>query len=167
MADAPAEEEVAPKPSKLPLIIGCTVSLLVGGGGGFGAGMMMSGDADAAEVEEEPELTPEELEAEIAASRATHSLGQFDVNLRGGAGGRVLRAAIDVETTSDQLEAIEANTPMLRDTMLTVMSDYTYQDLEGTDGKTRLRDELLGRANTMLPGEARIDRIYFTAFVVQ
>ncbi|MCP4496703.1 MAG: flagellar basal body protein FliL, partial [Phycisphaeraceae bacterium] len=34
------------------------------------------------------------------------------------------------------------------------------------DGKTRLRDELLGRINTVL-GTVRVDRIYFTQFVVQ
>ena len=61
---------------------------------------------------------------------------------------------------------MEEAAPLLRDSIITLASDYTYAELEGLEGKTRLRDELLGRLNSLLDG-ARIERVYFTQFVVQ
>ena len=63
-------------------------------------------------------------------------------------------------------EAIKTASPKLRDTVITALSDYTWSELEGTDGKARLRDELLARVN----GDSApsvITHLYFTQFVVQ
>ena len=73
---------------------------------------------------------------------------------------------VQVEIDSGQVEMIEEQTPLLRDAVLTLASDYTFADLEGLDGKTRFRDELLTRLNGALSTPS-IKRIYFTKFVVQ
>ena len=73
---------------------------------------------------------------------------------------------VQVEIDSDQEEMIKEQTPVLRDAVLTLASDYTFADLEGLDGKTRFRDELLTRLNGAL-STPTIKRIYFTKFVVQ
>jgi len=93
-------------------------------------------------------------------------LGAFTVNLRGAGGGRVARIELQLESTNAQAEAIKTATPKLRDTVITALSDYTWSELEGTDGKARLRDELLARVN----GDSApsvITHLYFTQFVVQ
>jgi flagellar basal body-associated protein FliL len=166
MAEEVEEVEV-PKKSKLPFILGGLAFFVLGGGAGFGASLAMGGDqAEAAELGEDgeplPEATPSPEEV-----RVVHSLGQFTVNLKGTGGGRILRMEIQVETTEAGLPTIEEQTALLRDSVITLVSDYTYADVEGLDGKTRLRDELLGRVNTLLPETGRVERVYFTEFVVQ
>lgn len=165
MAEEIEELEEAPKPSKLPLILAGAAFFILGGGAGFGASMVFgSDDAEAAEA------AGENAEGEDAAPepvRVVHSLGAFTVNLRGSGGGRVLRMEVQVETTDTALPTVEQHSAQLRDSVLTLASDYSYADVEGLDGKTRLRDELLGRVNTLLPEESRVERVYFTEFVVQ
>ena len=71
-----------------------------------------------------------------------------------------------MESSPEVAPQIDLNSPRLRDTILMAVSDYTFAELEGTDGKTRLRDELLTRINgAMAP--LTIDQVYFTQFVVQ
>lgn len=161
MAETDEEVIETPKASKLPMIIAAVVALVIGGGAGFGGAMFVGGET--AEASE----NAEGAEPEVEITRAVHTLGLFTVNLRGSGGGRVLRMEVQVETNSEDLPVIEENTPMLRDSVLTVVSDYSYADIEGLDGKTRLRDELLGRINTLLPAQQRVERVYFTEFVVQ
>ncbi len=166
------EVEDAPRKSKLPLILAGAAAFILGGGAGFGASMVLaSEDAGAAEIECEEgdeDCVPAEGEAEEPEStRVVHSLGNFTVNLRGSGGGRVLRMEVQVETDDTALPTVEENTAQLRDAVITLASDYSYADVEGLDGKTRPRDELLGRVNTLLPAEGRIERVYFTEFVVQ
>jgi flagellar basal body-associated protein FliL len=94
------------------------------------------------------------------------NLKTFVVNLRSSGGGRVLRMEVQLESSKEAAPALELGTPKLRDTILTAVSDYTFAELEGTDGKTRLRDELLTRINgTIAP--LTVDQVYFTQFVVQ
>ncbi len=165
-ADHEVEEvEQTASKSKLPLILGACAVFTLGGGAGFGGSMLAGGsDAQAEEVGEDGEPLPE---APTEPVRAVHSLGLFTINLRGSGGGRVLRMEVALETDEAALETVTANEAQLRDTVITLVSDYAYNDLEGLDGKTRLRDELLGRVNTLLPPEVRVQRVYFTQFVVQ
>jgi flagellar basal body-associated protein FliL len=94
------------------------------------------------------------------------SLGTFTVNLRGAGGGRVLRMSIYLQAKGGQADALSAAQAQLRDATLTLASDYTYDEIEGIEGKTRLREELLVRMNAVL-GDSMIERVYFTEFVVQ
>jgi flagellar FliL protein len=123
-----------------------------GGGGGGGHG---------ASAPDKPALPM------LRGNRSVVSLGTFTVNLRGSGGGRVLRAEVQVEVAAREAEAVDTYKPVLRDAVITLASDFTYADLEGVDGKTHLRDELLGRLNTVLEGKPTVDRLYFTEFVVQ
>lgn len=168
--DEELDDELEPSggSSMVPMIGGMVVMLLVGlGGGYFAAGMMAEEPAaEAAEGEEVADGDAVDLEVGVP-ERAVHNLGRFTVNLRGTGGARVLRTEVQVEVKTESVEQIDAATPLLRDAVLTLASDYSYQELEGLDGKLRLRDELLGRLNANLAGGPRIERIYFTEFVVQ
>lgn len=147
---------------------------LLAAGAGFGAATFLGGSSDTTPVAEEDPLA--ELEDPIddeggskepdGPGRIVVPLKPFTVNLRGGGGGRMLRLEVQVEVAKRHEEAIEAKKPVLRDAVLTLVSDQTYADLEGLDGKTHLRDALLRRLNGVLD-DIRIQRIYFTDFVVQ
>lgn len=168
------EEDEAPEATaaggdKKKLAIVGAVALLLGVGGGFGAASFLGGGAPA-EGEELAAVDPPEGGAAPAApstARMLHDLDRFTVNLRGTGGGRVLRLQVQVEVDEEDAEVVSAKQPALRDAVLTLASDYTYADLEGIDGKMRLRDELLARLNTSLEDTASVRRVYFTEFVVQ
>lgn len=171
-----------PKRTRLPLgVLLPAAALLLGAGAGFG-GARFLGDAKAetpAEVE-----APEVATAEAAAPAGSHgaapnltpavaptaptivNLGTFTVNLRGSGGGRVLRLEVQLESPIGSKDAVAAKVPQLRDSVITAVSDYTWSEVEGTDGKTRLRDELLARINGVT-APALVERLYFTQFVVQ
>lgn len=100
-------------------------------------------------------------------SRAVVNLGTFTVNLRGSGGGRVLRTEVQVEVDGADETVVTDKKAVLRDAVISLASDFTFGDLEGIDGKTHLRDELLGRLNSVTSSQPEVGRVYFTEFVVQ
>jgi flagellar FliL protein len=155
---------------KKKLAIVGVVALLLGGGGGFGAATFLGGGGGGDEVVADADPDGDTEGEEPAAKkneRAIVALDDFTINLRGTGGGRVLRLEVSAEVDADDETTVLDKRPMMRDAVLTLASDYTYNDLEGIDGKMRLRDELLARLNTSLEDEARVRRVYFTEFVVQ
>jgi len=160
-------EETGGGGNKKMLAIVGAVALLLGAGAGYGGAIATSGGGEAEEV---AEAIPDGEDAAPVAAKTTrqvHSLDRFTVNLRGTGGGRVLRLEVQVEVDEEDVDTVTEKSPALRDAVLTLASDYTYADLEGIDGKMRLRDELLARLNTSLEDTASVRRVYFTEFVVQ
>lgn len=154
------DEAVAPKRRGwLPLAAAAVVVFGVGIGAGV-AGASMLGTDDDTVAGEAGDSRP------TRAARSVVNLGMFNVNIRGSGGARVLRMEVQLEVESDDIGAFEEMNPILRDGVIALASDYTYADLEGLDGKTHLRDELLGRLNTLVD-HVRIERVFFTEFVVQ
>jgi flagellar FliL protein len=169
------------------------IALLLGAGAGVGGAMLAGGGdekpaAESAEKAEGAEAAPEAAEggeeaapseggepaAEGAAAKpkanpadpVVTNIGAFTVNLRGGGGGRVLRIEVQVETSGASAPSVAARSAAIRDSVITAVSDYTWSDLEGTDGKVRLRDELLSRVNALVAPTV-VEHMYFTQFVVQ
>ena len=160
------------------------VMLLLGVGGGLGAafffGVLPSAGAvkpameEAAAAAESTEAaaprpagsTDGAVTVNAATGNAVTNLGAFTVNLRGGAGGRVLRLEVQIETPIADAAGLTARSAQLRDSVITAVSDYTWSELEGAEGKSRLRDELISRVNGVVAPTA-IGRLYFTQFVIQ
>jgi flagellar basal body-associated protein FliL len=190
MADATLEESAPPSAAKkfaLPAI-----ALLLGAGAGVGGAMLAGGDDAPAEPSAEEAAAEAPAEgasaapaaappaeggvntASTAAAAASASptdpvitnIGTFTVNLRGSGGGRVLRIEVQVESKGQHAPLVAAKAAPMRDSIITAVSDYTWSELEGTDGKVRLRDELLSRVNG-IAAPAVVERMYFTQFVVQ
>jgi len=171
------EESDAPKkPSMLPLILAAVGALVVGAGGGFGVALMMpaSETAEAAEGEGKEEKPEEPLELTKADGTVVlvedpkaphiHDLGKFTLNLRGGGGGRTLRMQVQIQSRAQYQVDLEEKTPALRDAILTLSSDFTYGDVEGLDGKQRLKDDLLAAVLKIVEPQS-VERILFTEFV--
>jgi flagellar FliL protein len=156
-----AEEK---KSSKLPLILGVLTAFIVGGAAGFGGSSFMGGGDESAESGEEG--GEDGKDGEDGPAPGLFNLGLFTVNLRGTGGGRVVRMEIQVQTEAGLVDGLEERKPEFRHAIITMVSDYSYSDLEGLDGKTRLADELLTRLNRLMDG-GRINRLYFVQFVVQ
>jgi flagellar basal body-associated protein FliL len=172
MADGQEElEEYEAGNSRLPMILGLLATLLLGAGVGFGASSMLGGGSSESPTAstDDDDIEDDELAEldDIDADRAIYPLGLFTVNLRGVGGGRVLRMEIDLELKLEAIDDMEERKAGLRDAVIKLVSDYSYTDVEGLDGKTRLQDELLRDLNKYMGKRARIERVYFSQFVVQ
>lgn len=162
------EEVVPPKSSKLPLIIASVVCLLLGAGGGYGAATALgSGEAEAAAAAAAA-APPDDANGDGQPDEETTiaDLGEFTVNLRNTAGGRVLQMKISLEVALSGAEAVTLHQSQLRDAVLMLASDYTVPELDGMDNRMAFRDEVHTRLNGVLQSKA-IQRVYFTDFIVQ
>ncbi len=174
----PARAGLFGRATIIPLVL-----LLVGVGAGFSGAIFSGKTTTNATTEEGSEEAASPIATDGAAppsiggtaspvtttagpGTAVTNLGAFTVNLRGGAGGRVLRLEVQIETPLADAAGVTARSAPLRDSIITAVSDYTWSELEGAEGKTRLRDELITRVNGVL-APSTIGRLYFTQFVIQ
>lgn len=104
-------------------------------------------------------------EAPVDPTGTITNLGSFTINLRGSGGGRILRLEVQVDADAEAAATLKDLTPRIRDSVIAVVSDYTWSELEGTDGKTRLKDELLTRING-ITDPVQVRSVYLTNFVV-
>ena len=94
-------------------------------------------------------------------------LDEFEVNLRGARGHsmRRLRMTLSLEVQAALVETLHARNDELRAAVLLIASDYSYTELEGMEGKSRLRDDVHVRLNRVLAPNL-VERVYFTEFMV-
>lgn len=156
------ELEEAPKPSKLPLIIASVVCLLLGAGGGYGAAQFLGGDEEGAAV---AVAEGEDPDAEVEPA-TTIDLGEFTINLRNTAGGRMLQMNVAVLVAESAVEQFTEKQSQIKDAINIMSRDYTVNDLDGKDNTMHYRDEVLTRLNGVMGSEV-IRAVYLTRFVVQ
>lgn len=174
MADEAVVEEVQEEGKSrrmlVPLIGAGAAMLVVGLGLGFGVSTMMGDGGDAADAGVETSAEGDENSAAMAASTTPNkevvALGAFTINLRDSAGGRILQMDISVECSSDGASLVKTKEAQLRDAIIIMASDFSYLELEGANGKMKLRDDAHRRINAVLEHE-KCSRVYFTKFVVQ
>ncbi|MEP3474812.1 MAG: flagellar basal body-associated FliL family protein [Hyphomicrobiales bacterium] len=165
--DENSEEEVGEegepkKKSKLLFIIAPVALLLLGGGGYFGASMMglIGGD------EEDTELT--ENAPPPAKPAYYHELPEMVVNLSSKeqrAHYLKMKIALEVADVS-VAEAMQPNLPRVLDLFQVYLRELRAQDLEGSQGIYRLKEELLKRINLAVH-PSRVNRILFKEIIVQ
>jgi flagellar FliL protein len=160
------EIEVTPKGGlngkKLVLFIVLPVLLLLGGlGGAYFAGLLdpLLGKHEATAVEEEPLAAPQTV---------FFDLPQMLVNLNtGGRKNNYLKIAISLELTSQE-DSIELQNllPRVVDNFQVYLRELRVEDLRGSAGVQRLREELLMRVNNAVhPIEVR--DVLFKEMLVQ
>lgn len=95
-------------------------------------------------------------------------MDQFIVNLLASGGGRrYLKASVALELSIPELQAeLETKRDVLRDTVITVLSSKTFEEVQTTKGKQNLKEEIIDRINEFLV-DGRVVNMFFTEFVVQ
>ena len=94
-------------------------------------------------------------------------LDAFIVNILDEEGTRYLKASITLEmTNSASASEIEERLPQVKDSILLLVGNKTYNEISDLQGKLQLRAELIARINTLLQ-KGKIKNIFFTDFVVQ
>jgi flagellar basal body-associated protein FliL len=165
-AEEGGEEIQVGNRSKLPFILGAVAVFLIGGGIGWAVTLLTAASDPASDASEAADASEDEEKGSKDVLTEMTNLGSFTVNLRDSSGGRVLQMEIQVESDSEMAESIEGRMPQLRDSVILLASDYSYTELEGIDGKFRLKDDIHARVNAVLE-PIQVRRVYFTEFVVQ
>jgi flagellar FliL protein len=102
-----------------------------------------------------------------APSGAVRPLDPFIVNLADAQGQRYLKAVIQIETDNPAAEAeITEKMPLVRDEILMILSNKTFDDVATVSGKRMLKREIASAVNRYL-GSGQVTNVFFTEFVVQ
>ena len=173
MADpaAPADGADAPKKKlsgKKLLIILIPVLLLLAGGGA-GAYFFLFASKPAEQHAEEGPKPEGPTEPTGPQKIVYYNMPDLLVNLNAGAGRRTsfLKLTMAVELRSiDDAGAFEANLPRIVDNFQIYLRELRPEDLRGSSGFLRLREELLTRVQ-LAAAPARVNDLLFREMLVQ
>jgi len=157
--------EEKPRKSKLFIIIGLSVLLLIGGGA-VAYFLLSGGDEPAASADSEA----------VADTRAEQGPVQylaldppFVVTLPGRPS--LLQVGVSVRFANGELaQFITHNDPMLRHNLLNLLSAVDANALKARTAKESLQKQMLDELNRILKelqAPAQVDALYFTSFVMQ
>jgi flagellar FliL protein len=157
--ETPAEKPA--KKFKLPgkwMIIGAAVAavLLIGSVLAFFllSGAPEEGLPDSAEAVSTPAVTG-----------PVYPMEKFIVNLNQSGGERFLETSLELEfPDTEYTEELQANMPRLKDAILLILSNKSFADIQGIEGKIALRKELILKINTIMK-KHKIRNLYYTEFV--
>jgi flagellar basal body-associated protein FliL len=155
--------------------LGWVVTAVVAGGLGAAVPYVLPqnlqpGQGHAAEVDVAVEAPPSPAED---LRPAYIDFGEVAVNLDEGRLTRYLDVSIMLQVTEHDKEEIgakvKANDAVLRNWLISYLSDQDLEDIRGAIGQNRLRREIRDQFNTLLfpDGYDRIDQVLFQKFAVQ
>jgi flagellar FliL protein len=152
----------APKRKKVPIniIIIVILVLCLAGGGVFvwKSGLLSKGSGEAGM---DTGNKNKELIGPIL------SLDTFIVNLIGDRGKSYLKAKVELELDSEKtIEEVNKRLPQIRDSILTLLSSKSSDDINTLEGKYQLRAEIITAVNQYLK-TGKIKNIFFTDFIIQ
>lgn len=162
------EQKKGGLPIKLIIII--AGALVVIGVGGFLAMSMFSSEPEKADADKaKPAVEAEKKEKGASGKPGTVlNLNPFIVNLADASGKRYLKLSLAVDAKDEKLKTeLEARMPVIRDSILLLLTSKTFADISPVAGKIRLRNEILKIINRSLAGSGTVHAVYFTEFVVQ
>jgi flagellar FliL protein len=147
------------------VLIGVLFVLVLGLGGGM---FMIWNKLAAVSAQVAPAGDPHGEKAKPEQMGKIVSLDTFIVNLADPGASRYLRLTMDLEVTGGKAaeEDLTRRTSQLRDAVLMILPTKRFGDIISSEGKSALRDELLGALNGLLAA-GKISRIYFKEFVIQ
>ncbi len=157
---------------KLKLILILVVLLAAGGGGAYFAGLLPFGahtEAKAEGAAEEGGHGEAKGEGKEGVKKvgAIRPMDPFIANLADEDGDRYIKTTVQVEfIDAEAPEAFEHRLPQIRDLLLTLLTNRTFEDIRTPDGKERLREDVIDRINHAMEREA-VRAVYFTEFIVQ
>lgn len=177
MSDTPETAPAAAAPakkSKLLVIIVAAVVLL--GGGGAGAYFFLGKKDDTAAAAEHGKDKDKKGAKAKKEPKAPAVYVKFDppfvVNFEAKGMMRFLQVSVEV-MTRDPLTAdlIKANDPVLRNDLLMLFGNQTYDTISTREGKEQLRGEALKVVAKIIGNEGgdakNVEQLYFTSFVMQ
>ncbi len=94
-------------------------------------------------------------------------ISEFIVNIISEENNHYVKAALTLELDNEPVvEEVNKRMPQIRDSILLLVGNKTYEELQDLQGKRQLKAELTSRINAVLQSGS-VRAIYFTDFVVQ
>ena len=151
---------------KLIIIIVAVVLLIIGGvAAAFFMGLFDSSDSASQTTEAEPSSDSKKAASELAFF---HDLPDITVNLNSkGRKRSVMKLKISLEVASpDEIPKLQALMPRVIDNFQVYLRELRLDDLKGSAGMYRLREELLMRVNAAIT-PAKVKAVLFKEMLVQ
>lgn len=140
-------------PGRIAILATATLALAAGAGTGIAADRLLKTS--------EPEAAPEVTETTVLLP-----IDELVVNLKGTGGGRLVQVEAEVQASTAVAEVCRRRMPAIRDALLSVLSEYTWAELDGAEGKSRVKHEMAAIVNGIVAPRA-VDRVFLTSIVVQ
>ncbi len=150
------------------IIIYVAGTALLVGGGFFGWTLFSSRQHEAPKVEASvPPVQKGKIETVQANTGFIYALDPFIVNLSDAPEIRYLKITIKLDLENEDLsKELEDHIAQIRDAILILLSSKDYEGIRSTEGKFRLREEIVERSNIIIK-KGKVKTAYFTEFVVQ
>ena len=104
--------------------------------------------------------------ADDTVGGTTARLDDIIVHLRNPEVDRYARLTLDVEMADpSQIAQLQQRTPQIRDTVITALSEETFESLRGAEGLIAMKEKLKQRIDAVVPGDVRA--LYVSGFIVQ
>ena len=161
MSDASeTEAEAPPKKSKLPLLIGFVLAIVLGGGGFYAtySGLLGGGITGGEKAEKEDPVEPLPNVAFVPIDPLIISLGTVGQTSH-------LRFRGHLEVTNGQTEEVAALMPRVTDVLNGYLRAITTEELKDPSALLRLRAQMLRRVQLVV-GDGRVRDLLITEFVV-
>ncbi|PID72033.1 MAG: flagellar basal body protein FliL [Desulfobulbus propionicus] len=165
-ANAPQEEEEGKgKKKRIIIIIAAVLVLLIGGGA---AVYFLFLKKDPPPVEEPNEqaalIQPVENSDEFGP---TVTIDEFIVNIISEDTAHYVKASLSLEMSNeDVLEEAKKRMPQIRDAVLLLIGNKTFEELQDLQGKKQVKAEIKNKINSFLK-TGKVKNIFLTDFVVQ
>ena len=159
MAEAEQPQDAAPKKkSKLPLILGLVLFLVLGGGGFFAvySGLILGHEAEVAEGGAHGSALPDI--AFVALEPVTISLGEVSEKMH-------LRLAAQLEVNAAREDEVILLIPRILDVLNGYLRAVEVEELSDPHALIRLRSQMLRRIQ-IVTGEGRVRDLLVTEFVL-
>jgi flagellar protein FliL len=157
-----ADEATPPKKGKGKLLAMIVTAVVILAGLAGGAVWLLSGEP------EEEAGTTEQTAGPTVYKEIQPALV---VNFQGPGRVRYMQVGVVISATDQRaLDAVDRHMPVIRNNLIMLLSDKTYEDLNSREGKEQARLEVLDGIRQVLverTGDASIDSVYFTSFVMQ
>ncbi len=166
MAENEAEVEKSGGSKKLIIIIAAAVILLLVIGAAVYFLILKKEPVEESAIQKGTEIAPPAIE-QLANIGPMLDIKEFIVNIISEDTPHYVKASLTLELNND-LVAEEANTRMaqIRDAILLLIGNKTFEELQDLQGKKQLKAELKTKINSFLKS-GKVNNIYLTDFVVQ
>lgn len=95
------------------------------------------------------------------------TITEFIVNIISEDGNHYVKASLSLEMNNDEvMEEAGKRMPQIRDAVLLLISNKTFEELQDLQGKKQIKAEMKSKINSFLT-TGRVKNIYLTDFVVQ
>lgn len=154
------------KKKKLIMLIAAVIALLAAGGAAYY--FLVVKKAEQQKMEEESKaaalVKPVPEEANIGPMV---EIKEFVVNIISQDTPHYVKASLSLELDNDKtLEEVNKRMPQIRDAILLLIGNKTFEELQDIQGKNQVKAELKSRINSFLK-TGKINNVYLTDFVVQ